>query len=277
MKTVIITLLSILLFQGILVVFSGASVVFNDLNGGFTLFVDVASKGATIGVFIWAVFLFQEQRKEKKADTSLQRSKDLSFRLIDFVGSSNYSLNKNSANVLIAYLSSLKAEVGNKNSTETHLKEYKLALDIVNESLKVVTLRDIIGVESENDYDGVIETLTAQYKVQDSLKAIDPDLCRRIESGEISNTNFSINPPDSALRLWQIEEIMKYVFEATEEQVVESLEREPNCFTDKHHHIPVLFAYYYFYTEGILHVSKDKTWSFSTNGILMACEREFCL
>jgi len=273
MSKIIVPLLSIILFQGVLFVLSGVSSVFKEVSGGFTLFIDTASKGATVAVFIWAVFLFLEQRKEKKEDVSLQRLKELSFRLIDFVGNANFSLNKNSANILITYLSALKSETENKGSTEVHLKEYKLALDIVYESLKSTSLVDILGVESPASYRDVIDTLTRYYSNSEKLIEIDADLIQRIDNGDINNTNYGISVPSHGLRLWQIAKIMSYLLEVSEDVIEKELERKPNSIIDRHHHFPTLYAFYYFYTEGILHVSKSKSFSFSTGGLLMACER----
>ncbi|QEQ96611.1 hypothetical protein [Neptunomonas concharum] len=267
MSKVLVPLLSIILFQSILFLLSGVSSVFKDVSSGFTLFIDTASKGATVAVFIWAVFLFLEQRKDKKEDVSLQRLKELSFRLIDFVGNANFLLNKNSANILITYLSALKSEAENKGSTTAHLKEYKLALDIVYESLKSTSLVDIIGVESPESYHDIIDTLTSYYSNNEKLIKIDVDLIQRIENGSINNTNFTINVPSHGLRLSQIEKIMSYLLEVKEDDIKKELERKPNSTIDRHHHFPTLYAFYYFYTVGILHVSKNKDFSFSTGGL----------
>lgn len=273
MTKILVPLLSIVLFQAILFVLSGVSSVFKDVSDGFTLFIDTASKGSTVAVFIWAVFLFLEQRKEKREDVSLQRLKELSFRLIDFIGNAQFSLNKNSANILITYLSALKSETENKAPTTAKLKEYKLALDIVYESLKSTSLTDILGVESPTNYGDVIDTLSSYYSNGEKLIEIDEDLIQRIGSGDINNTNCAINVPSQGLRLWQIEKIMSYLLEESEDVIKQELERGPSSILDRHHHFPTLYAFYYFYTEGVLHVSKDKSFTFSTNGLLMACER----
>ncbi|WP_182037445.1 hypothetical protein [Vibrio diabolicus] len=273
MNKILIPLISIVLFQGILFVVSGASAVFKDVNEGFSLFIDTASKGATIAVFIWAIFLFIEQRKDKQQDLSLQRLKELSFRLIDFIGSSSFSLNKNSANILITYLSTLKSEAESNHTTSAHLKEYKLALDIVYESLKATNLVDIVGVESSPSYSEILDTLTKYYSDISKLSEIDHDLAERIETGDLSNTNYGISVPSQGVRLWQIKTIMSYLLEVDEGIIESELERKPNSIIDRHHHFPTLYAFYHFYTEGLLHVSKDKDLSFSLSGLLMACER----
>jgi len=263
MNKILIPLVSILLFQGILFIMSGVSAVFKEVSGGFTLFIDTASKGATVAVFIWAVFLFIEQRKEKQQDLSLQRLKELSFRLIDFVGSSSFSLNKNSANVLITYLSTLKSESEGENTTSVHLKEYKLALDIVYESLKATSLVDIVGIESSPSYSATLDTLTSYYSDIGKLAEIDSNLAERIKSGDISNTNYAVGVPSQGVRLWQIKQIMSYLLEADEQLIESELERKPNSIMDRHHHFPALYAFYHFYTEGLLHVSKNQSFSFS--------------
>lgn len=58
--------IGMILFQGVLFSISGLSVIFNELNNGFIGFVDVASKVATISVFVWAVHTFIEQQRMKK-------------------------------------------------------------------------------------------------------------------------------------------------------------------------------------------------------------------
>lgn len=273
MDKILIPLVSIVLFQGILFVMSGVFAVFKEVSGGFALFIDTASKGATVAVFIWAVFLFIEQRKEKEQDISLQRLKELSFRLIDFVGSSSFSLNKNSSNVLITYLSTLKSESESRNTSSAHLKEYKLALDIVYESLKSTSLWDIVGIESSPSYSATLDTLAGYYSDIDKLAEIDSNLAERIKSGDISNTNYSVGVPSQGIRLWQIKKIMSYLLEVDEHHIESELKRNPNSIMDRHHHFPALYAFYHFYTEGLLHVSKSQSFSFSLGGLLMACER----
>lgn len=273
MSKIIIPIVSIVLFQGVLFVMSGVSYVFKDVESGFTLFIDTASKGATIAVFIWAVFLFIEQRREKRQDLSLQRLKELSFRLIDFIGSSHFSLNKNSANIIIAYLSTLKFEAENNNATPAHLKEYKLALDIVYESLKATSLVDIIGIESSLNYYEVLDTLTKYYSDIARLYEVDSSLAERIERGDISNTNYAVGVPSQGLQLWQIIKIMNYLLEVDGSLVEQELERKPNSIQDRHYHFPALYAFYHFYRKGLLHVSKDQSLSFSVDGLLMDCER----
>ncbi|MCM0148653.1 hypothetical protein KCN56_08790 [Photobacterium galatheae] len=273
MSKILIPLISIVLFQGILFVVSGVSAVFKDINEGFTLFIDTASKGATIAVFIWAVFLFIEQRKDKQQDLSLQRLKELSFRLIDFIGSSSFSLNKNSANILITYISTLKSEAESKHSTSAHLKESKLAIDIVYESLKATNLVDIVGVESATSYSETLDTLTKYYSDISKLAEIDNNLAKRIESGDLTNTNYAIGVPSQGVQLWQIKQIMSYLLEVDEGIIESELKRQPNSIMDRHHHFPTLYAFYHFYTKGLLHVSKEQSFSFSLGGLLMACER----
>ena len=66
MRIILIVFFSILLFQGILVVFSGVALVFSELNNGFSLLIDVASKAAAVAVFFWAIHTFINQQKDKE-------------------------------------------------------------------------------------------------------------------------------------------------------------------------------------------------------------------
>ncbi|MDD9197490.1 hypothetical protein PVK62_16820 [Aliivibrio sp. S3MY1] len=254
---IIIVLLSVVLFQGVLVVISGLSSVFGELSNGFNIFVDNMAKLSTVAVFFWALYLFQEQRRQKEEDTSLLRLKDLSFRLIDYVGDSKFSFNQGTANILITYLSALKQEADGKNSSQTHLKEYKLALDIVNESLKHTELKDIIGVKSEGKYNNVLEALSEQYLSIDSLTIFDPEIIERIKRENGSGVHYGISVPRGGVRLYQIEKIMAYLQEVDEEVVIEHLKRKPYELGDKHHLFPVIYAYYYFYTNSYLKLSND--------------------
>ena len=122
-QIVMISLVSILLFQGVLLVLSAVSIVFIELNTGFATLIDIASKAATVAVFLWAVHTFITQQKDKKREDKYARLKELSYRLMDYVGRSDFVLNKNSASILIAYLDSIIDEVSQNEVATEHLKE----------------------------------------------------------------------------------------------------------------------------------------------------------
>lgn len=127
MQIVMISLVSILLFQGVLFVLSAVSTVFIELNTGFATLIDIASKAATVAVFLWAVHTFITQQKDKKREDKYARLKDLSYRLMDYVARSDFVLNKNSASILIAYLDSIIDEVSQNEVATEHLKEKKVS------------------------------------------------------------------------------------------------------------------------------------------------------
>ncbi len=273
MRIVIFVFIGMILFQGVLFLLSGISVIFNDLNNGFIGFVDVASKIATISVFVWAIHTFIEQKRTKKNDDKYLRLKDLSYRIIDYVGSDSFVLNKNTASILIAYLEAIKEEKESDGLTSFHLKEHKLSLNVTYEALKKTTLKEIFNVYEENNYRKIVDKLKSIYSDYEQVTNFDACFSERLNNRRIKSTNMGINVPSFGVQLWQIEKIMSLVLECKEEQIKEELSRNVNSILDRHHHFPVLYAIYYIYKNGIVHVSENDEISFSTDGILMPCSR----
>jgi len=265
--------IGMIIFQGVLFAISGVSVLFSELNNGFIGFVDVASKIATISVFVWAVHTFIEQQRTKKNDEKYLRLKDLSYRIIDYVGNENFILNKNTASILIAYLEAIKEEKETEELTAFHLKEHKLSLNVTYEALKKTTLKEVFNVDEENDYRKIVEKLKSIYSDHNQISEFDCDLYDRLNERSLKSTNMRINVPSFGIQLWQIKRIMSLVLECEEALVEEELSRGVNSILDRHHHFPVLYAIYYIYENGIVHVQEDDQISFSTNGILMAGSR----
>lgn len=52
---------------------------------------------------------------------------------------------------------------------------------------------------------------------------------------------------------------------------------KPKGIGSRHYQLPVLYAIYYVYSNGKLHIASDDNFTFTTSGMLMACERENCL
>ncbi|EGR5013354.1 hypothetical protein CGT94_18430 [Vibrio metoecus] len=277
MQIVIISLVSILLFQGVLVVLSAVSTVFIELNSGFAILIDIASKAATIAVFLWAVHTFITQQKDKKREDKYARLKDLSYRLIDYVGRSDFALNKNSASILIAYLDTIIDEISQNEVAQEHLKEKKLAFDVTYETLKRTSLKEALGLDAPQKYNDIVDTITRVYSNSECLTAFDPEMLLTIRERSRKSTNMLMNIPSQSLQLWQILKILSLVLDQDEDIIEEELMREPICISDRHHQLPVLYAIYYVYSNGRFHIDSDDSFTFSTSGMTMACKRVNCL
>ncbi|MUK28425.1 hypothetical protein [Aliivibrio fischeri] len=273
MQIVIIWLVTIMLFQGVLFVLSAVSTVFIELNTGFLSLIDVASKVATVAVFFWAVHTFITQQKDKKREDKYTRLKDLSYRLMDYIGRSDFVLNKNSASILIAYLDSILDEVSQNEVAPEHLKEKKLAFYVTYETLKRTSLKEALGLDAPQDYDKIVDAITRVYSNYDCLSEFDPEMLRTIRERTRKSTNMLINIPSESLQLWQILKMLSLVLGQEEDILEKELEREPTSISDRHHHLSVLYAIYYVYSNGKFHIDSDDSFTFSTSGMIMACKR----
>ena len=273
-QVVLISLVSILLFQGVLLVLSAISTVFLELNSGFLTWIDVASKAATVAVFLWAVHTFISQKKDKEKEEKYTRLKDLSYRLIDYVGRSDFTVTKNSASILIAYLDAIITEASQGEIAIEHLKEKKLALDVTYETLKRTSLKEALGLDGSQDYFEIIETLEDLYSSSDKLANFDSEMMSLIEQRRRRSTNMAISMPSSGLQLWQILKILSLVLERKEDELEDELTSKPEVIGSRRHQLPVLYAIYYVYSNGTLHIDSDDNFTFTTSGMLMACERE---
>lgn len=277
MPVVIISLVSILLFQGVLLVLSAISTVFLELNSGFLTWIDVASKAATVAVFLWAVHTFISQKKDKEKEEKYTRLKDLSYRLVDYVGRPDFTLTKNSASILIAYLDAIFTEARQGNVATEHLKEKKLALDVTYETLKRTSLNEALGLDGSQDYFEIIETLEALYSSSNKLANFDSEMMSFIKQRTRRSTNMSISMPSNSLQLWQILKILSLVMEREEKELEDELMSKPKGISSLHYQLPVLYAIYYVYSNGTFHIASDDNFTFTTSGMIMACERENCL
>jgi hypothetical protein len=276
-QVVIISLVSILLFQGVLVVLSAISTVFVELNSGFLTWIDVASKAATVAVFLWAVHTFISQKKDKEKEQKYTRLKDLSYRLIDYVGRPDFTVTKNSASILIAYLEAIITEASQGDVATEHLKEKKLALDVTYETLKRTSLNEALGLDGSQDYFEIIEMLKALYSSSDKLANFDSEMMSCIEQRRRRSINMKINMPSNSLQQWQILKILSLVLEQEEDELEEELISKPKGIDSRHYQLPVLYAIYYVYSNGTLHIASDDNFTFTTSGMPIACEYENCL
>lgn len=115
------------------------------------------------------------------------------------------------------------------------------------------------------------------YSNSECLTEFDPEMLRTIRERTRKSTNMSMNIPSQSLQLWQILKILSLVLEQDEDIVEEELIREPVSIIDRHHQLPVLYAIYYVYSNGRFHIDSDDSFTFSTSGMVMACERVNCL
>lgn len=246
-------------------------ILYND----FTSFADLASKIATVFVLFWAVFTYREQQQDKKRSEKNQRLKELSFRLIDYIGHSTFSLNNNSANILITYLEAIKEEADETDVTSGQLKEYKLALSFSYETLKNTSLMDVISVESKNDYYEVIKVLTKIYSDPDQLSKLDPEFYQTLQQSPRGSAHHRIGEPSGIICKSQIKKIMALLLEVEESEIHKELSRGIQFMFDRHHHFPVLYALYYFYTHGYIFVEENGDYTVTTDNptYIRPCKR----
>ena len=64
---------------------------------------------------------------------------------------------------------------------------------------------------------------------------------------------------------------MALLLEVEEEEIEKELGRETQSLLDRHHQFPALYAVYYFYKNGLLHVDKNGKHTLTMSGLLMAC------
>ncbi|KVX02367.1 hypothetical protein [Shewanella frigidimarina] len=83
--------------------------------------------------------------------------------------------------------------------------------------------------------------------------------------------------PSNSLQLWQILKILSLVLEQEEDELEEELMSKSKGIGSRHHQLPVLYAIYYVYSNGVFHIDRDDNFTFTTSGMIMACERENCL
>ena len=267
MQVTLFIVIGMVIFQGILLLTSGVFVIVDDVNNGFFRLVDVTSKIATISVFVWAMHTYIEQRKTKRSDDKYLRLKDLSNRLIDYVSTENFIFNNNVASILIAYLEAIKEETETETEmiTSSHLKEYKLSLAVTYEVLKKITLKEVLDINEENNYIKIVKKIKSIYSDYEQLVKFDYDFSVRLNSPHKKTTSMKINVPSYGVQLWQIKKIMSLVLECDEDLVEKELSRGFNSTSGRHHQFPVLYAIYYVYENGVIHVSNGGQISFFIN------------
>lgn len=214
---------------------SATSYMFNMLENGFSSFVDVASRIATVGTFIWAVLTLKGQRtaaRELKAER-------LEEKIIGLLSSKDFKLHRPSARILIHYLGLMNSYSDTRAPITTRpiIEEYLSTLEIFN------LLNIDNSLDSIPDYSAALNYIKQSYENIKRNPRLDSRLVQRLSAG----SNSVINPPEHCISLCQIVDLIAFVLNKEKSVVSSTLESQPSALTDPHHSFPALFAYYYFY------------------------------
>ncbi|MGV8838178.1 hypothetical protein [Cellvibrio sp.] len=260
-KIAFISLFFYTIFLGVLIYFSIAKfalVLFElEEKNAFKLVSDIVeplAHIATVGVFAWAIWTFREQQSEKQKDDAVKRASSYSIRLINYVSDRVFTLTPNTVNVLNSYLSVLCSDFKDDNVQDDVKKETFLALMVVKEFFKDVSLKDITGFEFNGSYSKMIDSLKQAYKNPEILCKLDSRLYRRVFVEKIQpGVSLRLSPPDGAIRLHQIETLISLLFFLSEDESRNDLSKFQEFTSsnvDRGIFYPALYASYYFYANG---------------------------
>lgn len=226
---------------------------------------------ATVGVFLWAIWTFREQRADKVNDDTIKRVSNNSIRLIAYISDNAFRLTPSTLDVVNSYLSVLNADLNDENVHADIKKEGFLALSVVKTFFKSVSLEEIMGYEFHGSYSEIINELTMAYSDPETIACIDNDFHRRVFDRGLRPGEFHwLSPPRSAIRLWQIEELISQLFSLSEEDACADLSQLQQ-FTSQNSHngiyYPALYAYYYFYKNGNVVVGANNKVAVRVDGL----------
>lgn len=231
-----IAILLALIFWAYLHLAAATSLVYSMLENGFLTFIDVASKIATVGTFIWAILTLSSQRKSSRE----LESEKIERKIVDLISAEDFRLRRSSARVLIYYIYSINSysDTASFKNTKPIFEEYLAGLSIFD-------LLDIVGSIEKVDtsYAESIKIIKNSYEALGAHAKLDPRLVRTIAP----DRNFSINPPMYCLDLWQVIDLLSFVLDQSQEEVETLLSHDPTGMSDPHHRFPALFAYHHFY------------------------------
>ena len=224
---------------------SATSYMFNMLENGFSSFVDVASKIATVGTFMWAVFTLNGQRTAAR-ESEAER---LEEKIIGLLSSKDFKLHRSSARILIHYLGLMSSYSDTRAliTTRPIIEEYLSALEIFN----LLNIEN--SLDSIPDYSAALDCIKQSYENIKRNPKLDSRLVQRLRAGG----NHLINPPEHCISLCQIVDLLAFVLNREESVVVSILESQPSALTDPHHRFPALFAYYYFFNTQNISLKSD--------------------
>lgn len=246
-----------LLVVSVTILGSAACQVVLSLEGGFVKFVDIMSKIATVGVFVWAVYMYKENQNSKKEEKINSHINEFSTQIELIVQTKDYISNRSRLSILIRKLEELKKYCQLLNSDESNSK-LKLILDVVCEQLKDVGLNDILGISSGDGFYENLEILEKIYSNRDSMREFDKGFSEYIErAAKKSPTTCCINAPPWSIQLWQVSKLVSLVFEVSEKEARKRLLEEPQILIGVAHHISGIFAFYKFYEDGTISIDKN--------------------
>lgn len=222
----------------------------------FSGMVETVAHIATAAVFLWAIWTFREQQREKQKDEAVKRASNYSVRLINYVSDNTFRLTPSTLNVVNSYLSVLRADLNHGDVHDDVKKEVFLALMVVKEFFKNLSLKDVMGYEFSGSYQEMLSELKRVYRLPEILCDVDSYLYSRIFDDELSpGDRIKVNPPAAVIRLHQIEKLIGHLFSLSEEDASSDLSRFQEFSTSKLDNgisYPVLYAAYYFYTHAYI-------------------------
>lgn len=166
-----------------------------------------------LGFFAWEIWAFCAQQSEKKKDEAVNRASNYSVRLINYVSDNAFRLTPSTLNVVNSYLSVLRADLNPGFVHDDVKKEVCLALTVVQEIFKNVSLKDVMGYEFNGNYSEIVSELKGVYRLPEILCDVDSylysrDFVEKIQPG----VRLRLSPPDGAIRLHQIETLISLLF-----------------------------------------------------------------
>lgn len=235
--------------------------MFHMLESGFSSFVDVASKIATVGTFIWAVLTLKGQRTAAR-ESEAER---LEEKIIGLLSSKEFKIHRSSARVLIHYL-----DLINLYSDSQALK---ITRPIVEEYFSAIKISDLLDIEDSlenlSGYQATIDCVERSYENLQGNSRLDA----RLAQGLIPGINVVINPPEQCIDLWQIVDLLSFALNRDRSIVASVLESQLSALTDPHHRFPALFAYYNFY-NGTPNISLKSDGTLTVSRLILDQPRE---
>lgn len=233
----IIFILLAIIFWGWLHLIAATSYVYSMLENGFSSFVDIASKIATVGTFIWAALTLKGQRTTAR-ESEAER---VEGKIIDLLSSKDLKLRRTNARILIHYLDLM-------NSYSDTLASM-VARPIIEEYLSTLKISDLLDVDdSFEDPSGFYCSIEGIKRSYENLKH-NPKLDSRLEKRLRTGINIAIKPPGHCIDLWQIVDLLSFILNRDQAVIPSILDSPPSVLTDPHHRFAALFAYYHFYNN----------------------------
>ncbi len=243
-----------IVFQIILFQFSVYFLVFSEVGEGFFNFVDVVSKIATSATLMWGIYIFAHADAEKKVDVEREQIKSLSFKLIEYVSAADFSVNKITLNVVLSYLELIANPKFEQNK---NLPEKKLIFDILCYIFSEITLKQVLGIESEKNFNSVCKSIGDVYGNAERLKEFDSIFWSNLTSDGAPSRYVDMNIPCGKIQNNQIVEVMSFVLKENKNDLIKVFSEKPDSWKSVHHDFPVLVGIFYAYTKGNVYINKE--------------------